>query len=139
MTDVFSKKERSEIMSHIRSKNTVPELKLFSMLRHLYHNGFRYRKHYKKVFGKPDIAFTKQRVAIFIDSEFWHGMNFKITRQRLPKKYWREKIENNMKRDKNVNNVLNNLGWKVIRIWSKDFLKKPDKYIKKIIKILGKK
>jgi len=95
--DVFTKKKRSEIMSKIRSKNTKPELIIFRELRKRKIN---FQKHYKKVIGSPDIALPKRKIAIFIDGDFWHGKNFNKNKKRLPKKYWREKIEANIHRDR---------------------------------------
>ena len=94
MTDVFSKNERSRIMSLIRSKNTKPELLFFKLLSStLYPQGFRYRKHYNKLPGNPDIVFIKRKIAIFIDGDFWHGYKFKVQKQRLPETYWIDKIK----------------------------------------------
>ena len=136
MADVFSPEKRSEIMSRIRSKNTAPEKLLFSLIKPLYKEGYRYRKHYKKIIGKPDLAFSRQKIAIFIDSEFWHGKDFEKTKKRLPKEYWLEKIENNIKRDQIVNARLDELGWTVKRIWAKEFTKDPYAYLAKIDKLL---
>lgn len=136
MVDMFTKNKRSEIMSGIRSKNTIPELLLFDKVKYLYKIGFRYVKHNKKVFGKPDLSFKKQKVAVFVDSEFWHGKDFDKKNSRLPKTYWRDKINNNTLRDKKVNQYLKGRGWKVIRIWAGDFVKKPGLFIQKIEKEL---
>lgn len=136
MADMFSKKKRSEIMSKIRSKNTAPEKLLFSNIKHLYKKGFRYRKHPKQIIGKPDLAFTTRKVAVFVDSEFWHGRNFNMWKNRLPKQYWREKIHKNIKRDRAVNKELRQKGWQVIRIWAKDLKKNTENQIRVIEKAL---
>ena len=118
MTDIFSTSERSRIMGLIRSKNTKVEkdfLKLVSSA--LYPKGIRYRKHYAKLLGRPDIVFVSRKVAIFIDGDFWHGYKFKTQKQRLPKKYWVKKIENNIMRDRKVNRELKKSGWRVLRFW----------------------
>jgi len=140
MADVFSKKKRSEIMSNIRAKNTSLEtgfLKLLSAK--IYPLGYRYKKHYGKLLGRPDVAFVKQKIAIFIDGDFWHGYKFKKTKSRLPKKYWLAKIENNIHRDKKTRAKLRKLGWKVIRIWEHEIKKNPEKIIAKIQRELEKK
>lgn len=114
-------------MSKIRSKNTVIEKKFFRLLK-----GLPYKKHYKRIPGCPDAVFLKQKVAIFIDGDFWHGYNFKKTKKRLPKKYWQAKIAKNIKRDREVNKELKKLGWKVIRIWEHE-IKKSSEKIKKVL------
>lgn len=110
---------RSENMSRIRSKDTSIELivrkKLWSL-------GFRYRKNYKKIIGCPDICFVSKKVAVFLDSEFWHGKTYQET-GKLPStntEYWKNKIEKNILRDKKVNKELEQNGWTVIRLWEKD-------------------
>jgi len=112
--DVFSKKKRSEIMSKIRSKNTKAELVVFRELRK---RKIYFQKHYKRVAGCPDIAFPRKKIAIFIDGDFWHGKNFAKAKNRLPKKYWRKKIETNIIRDKKNRAKLKRQGWKVLRMW----------------------
>lgn len=135
--DVFSKKKRSEIMSKIRSKDTKLEkdfLKLISSA--LYPKGMRYRKHYAKLPGKPDVAFVNKKVAVFIDGDFWHGYKFTAQKQRLPKKYWIKKIENNIARDRKINRELKKAGWKVVRIWEHEIKKDAAKAVLKIEKAL---
>src|SRR3989344_1741949 len=117
MADVFTKKKRSEIMSRIRSKNTDIEKSVFSFLKN---KGIRFRRHYKNVSGNPDIAVPPAKKAVFIDGDFWHGYKFNKSKQKLPKKYWLQKITNNIKRDKKVNRILKKSGWKVLRFWEHD-------------------
>ncbi|MFA6228309.1 MAG: very short patch repair endonuclease [Patescibacteria group bacterium] len=114
MADVFSKEKRSEIMSKIRGKNTKVELLVFGELRK---RGVYFQKHYKRAPGKPDIALPRKKIAVFIDGDFWHGYNFSNTKKRLPKKYWRAKIEANIHRDVKNRRKLKRMGWKVLRIW----------------------
>lgn len=135
MADVFSKSERSRIMGLIKSKDTKVEKdfrKLISST--FYPKGIRYRKHYAKLPGKPDIAFVKNRIAVFIDGDFWHGYKFKAQKQRLPRKYWVKKIENNIYRDRKVGRELRRMGWRVLRIWEHEIKLKPEKAIEKIAK-----
>lgn len=136
MADMFTKRKRSEIMSHIRSKNTTPELLLFELAKELWREGYRYRKHYKKLPGTPDLAFPAQKVAVFIDSEFWHGKDFAEWRDRLPKEYWRDKIERNIKRDKEIDSELDSLGWTVIRFWAKELKKSTNNHLEILRKCL---
>lgn len=134
MTDVFSKKKRSEVMSLIRSTNTKPEIALRKIVSiSLYPRGYRYRIHYKKLLGRPDIVFVSKKVAVFVDGAFWHGYTFKQIESRLPKKYWHAKIMGNVERDQRINKALKKAGWKVIRFWEHDVLKKPDKVLKAIV------
>ena len=108
---------RSENMRRIKSKDTSIETKL----RHaLWNKGYRYRKNCKDIFGKPDICFKGKKIAIFCDSEFWHGKNFHsgvigIDIPKTNKDFWREKIERNIARDQEVNLFLKKQGWIVLR------------------------
>lgn len=131
--DVFTKKKRSEIMSKIRSKNTKAEMAVFRELRK---RGIYFQKHYKRAPGSPDIALPRKKIAIFIDGDFWHGYQFFKTKSRLPKKYWREKIESNIRRDKSNRAKLKKAGWKVMRVWEHEALKKFDYTIEKTINFL---
>ena len=114
---------RSEQMARVKSKNTSFEMLL---RRELWRRGLRYRASDKTVFGKPDVVFKGKKIAVFVDSEFWHGKDYPNGRN-IPKEnndYWVKKIERNIARDKEVNKTLKKEGWKVIRIWSKDLKKK---------------
>ena len=137
MVDIFSKKKRSEIMSLIRSKNTKPEIALRKLVSAaLYKKGYRYRIHYRKLPGRPDIVFVSKKVAVFVDGAFWHGYQFEKRSKKLPKKYWVPKIEENMRRDRRNNAKLKKLGWKVVRIWEHDVKKKPVRSVERIIAAL---
>lgn len=137
MADVFLKSERSRIMSLIRSKNTRIEKDFCKLLSSaLYKKGIRYRKHYKKLPGKPDIAFVGKKIAVFIDGDFWHGYKFKIQKQRLPRKYWVKKIENNISRDRQVDRELRRMDWQVLRVWEHEIKLKPERTIRKIAKMI---
>jgi DNA mismatch endonuclease (patch repair protein) len=133
MPDKFSKEKRSEIMSRIKSKNTKVENTVFCELRK---RGIYFQKHYKKVAGNPDIALPRKKKVVFIDGDFWHGYNFSKLKERLPKKYWLEKIENNINRDNNNNLQLRENGWEVLRIWEHNINENVDKAIEKIIDFL---
>lgn len=128
--DCFTKKKRSEIMSNIRSKNTKVEILVFRELRK---RGIYFQKHYKRAPGNPDIALPRKRIAVFIDGDFWHGYRYSRVNSRLPKKYWRGKIENNIKRDRLNRAKLRKAGWKVLRIWGHEVIRKPEQTIGKII------
>lgn len=131
MTDIFSKRKRSEIMSRVKSKNTGPERMFFQLAKDFWREGFRYVKHSRKIYGIPDLAFTKRKVAVFIDSEFWHGKDFNRWKDNMSS-YWKNKISRNILRDKQVNRTLKSQGWKVVRIWTKNMKKNHEKEMKKI-------
>ncbi len=120
-------------MSKIRSKNTKAELVVFRELRK---RKIHFQKHYKKVAGSPDIAIPSRKIAIFIDGDFWHGRNFIKSKSRLPKKYWRKKIESNIIRDRKKRAKLKRQGWKVLRIWESAILKNKGNALEKVQKLL---
>ena len=133
MADIFSKKQRSFIMSRIKSRDTKLETTFLKLLSaELYPLGYRYRKHCRKLPGNPDIVFIRRKVAIFIDGDFWHGYNLKKLGKKVPRKYWLLKIEKNMSRDKQNKNKLRKGGWKVLRFWEHQIKKDPQRAITKI-------
>lgn len=103
-------------MSRVKQKDTLIEIDL---RRALWKSGLRYRKNYKKLPGKPDIVFLKQKLAVFCDSGFWHGKNWEVNKTKFTsnKDFWINKIERNMARDKNTDKLLEAMGWKVLRFW----------------------
>lgn len=116
---------RSENMSRIKSSNTSIELML---RKELWSRGLRYRINCKKVIGKPDICFLGKKVAVFCDSEFWHGKDY--SEGKVPKsnqEYWIPKIERNINRDKTVNESLRSQEWVVMRFWGKDIMSNVEK------------
>ena len=132
--DRISKKHRSWNMSQIRGSDTRPEIAVRS---YLHRNGLRFRIHDKKLPGKPDIALKKYNTAIFIDGCFWHrhkGCKYSYTpKSRV--KFWRTKFEKNIERDKDVNKLLKDLSWNVIRIWECEI---SDKKLEDLISIIRK-
>lgn len=135
MADIFSKKKRSDIMSRVKSKETKIEIGLRNKL---WHAGYRYRKNVSGYFGKPDILLKKYKTVIFIDSCFWHGCKKHFSLPSTRKTFWKNKIERNMERDKEVNAHYKKTGWIVIRIWEHEIKKDSNKYVEKIRKILKK-
>ena len=109
-------------MSRIKCKDTGIEVIL---RKELWKRGLHYRKNVTKVFGKPDIAFVSKKIAIFCDSEFWHGYDWAHKKDDFKNRqdYWLPKIERNMKRDCEVNAHLKNEGWTVLRFWGNDIKK----------------
>lgn len=123
----------SKNMSKIHSSDTSIELQLRKAL---WHKGYRYRKNYKALPGSPDIALTKYKIAIFCDSEFFHGKDWDVLKLRLEKgknpEYWIKKIERNRTRDVETDKKLLFLGWTVIHFWGQDITKRTDECIKVI-------
>ena len=126
---------RSENMRRIRSKDTKIEVML---RRELWRRGLRYRKNAKGIPGRPDIAFPGAKVAVFVDSEFWHG-KFLMEGRYIPKtnrEFWVNKIKSNIERDKAVNKKLEEQGWTVVRFWGEEVEKLLDKCADKVEAIL---
>ncbi len=127
--DVSEKSTKA--MSRIKGRDTSIEL---ALRKALWARGYRYRKNYKKIPGRPDIAITKYKIAIFCDSEFFHGKDWEILKPRLERgknpDYWIPKIQRNMQRDVEKDQALINEGWTVIHFWGKDILKNTDECIR---------
>jgi DNA mismatch endonuclease Vsr len=101
--------------------------------------GYRYRKNNGSVFGKPDLTFKKLKIAIFVDSEFWHGKDWPTKKHdhKSNQDFWFAKIERNIERDKEVNETLLKDGWKVLRFWGKDINKNLRTCTDKIIQVIN--
>ena len=114
--DTVDPKKRSEIMSHIRGKNTKPELLIRSLL---HRSGFRFRIHRRDLPGNPDIVLPKYKTVIFVHGCFWHGHDCKRG-ARLPKTnrdYWETKITRNRERDQQHDEELRRKGWRILVVW----------------------
>lgn len=137
--DNLTKEQRHKNMQNIKSKDTKIEVQLRKAL---WAKGYRYRKNDKKLPGKPDIVLGKYKIVIFCDSEFFHGKDWEVLKPRLEKgtnpEYWVKKIENNRRRDDEINKELTFEGWTVIRFWGKDIKNKLDECIKVIEDIIWK-
>ena len=122
-------------MQAIKSKDTYIER---ALRRELWERGLRYRKNHSKLPGKPDIVFVKKKVAIFCDSEFWHGFDWEIRKNRIGTncEYWVKKIERNIERDRENETALKELGYTVIRFWGRLIIDNPKKCADKIEAIL---
>ena len=129
--DRLTKEQRHRNMSNIKSKDTSIELKLRKAL---WKKGYRYRKNYNKLPGKPDIVLTRYRIVIFCDSEFFHGKDWEKLKLQLEKgknsEFWINKISKNIERDEKIEKELNFMGWTVLRYWGKDINKNVDECIK---------
>jgi DNA mismatch endonuclease, patch repair protein len=132
MPDIMSKQQRSRHMALVRSRNTVFELAFLRLLSaDLYPLGYRYRKHCRYVAGTPDVVFAKSKVAVFIDSDFWHGRNYARLADRMTP-FWRAKIGRNMERDRQINRKLRRGGWSVLRVGETEIKKRPAAAIERI-------
>jgi DNA mismatch endonuclease, patch repair protein len=129
--DVLTKEQRKKNMQAIKCKDTKDEILLAKTL---WQRGHRYRKNNKAVFGKPDLTFRKYKVAVFVDSEYFHGKDWNTEKHRIKtnRQFWWKKIEGNIQRDLRVNEHLINNGWKVLRFWSKEIRKNLAYCIKEI-------
>lgn len=131
--DRLTKEQRHKNMKNIKSKDTSIELKL---RKELWRRGYRYRKNYTELPGKPDIVLTKYKIAIFCDSEFFHGKDWEVLKPQLEKgknaDFWIKKISKNQQHDDDINKQLQFLGWTVIRFWGKDIMNKTDECVQVI-------
>ena len=127
MTDVFSPEKRSWVMSRIRGKYTKIDVRMRQML---FEAGYEFEM-YPKMFGSPDFVLRQRRMAIYCDGDFWHGYRY-YTKKRPAKKFWRDKIEENMRRDRRYSRRLRRDGWSVLRFWEHDIEKNPDKCMRRI-------
>jgi DNA mismatch endonuclease (patch repair protein) len=120
-------------MSLVKGRNTRFELKMMLLLSgELYPLGYRYRKHYRAAKGTPDIAFVRQRIAVFFDSDFWHGRNYHRLKPRM-NSFWRAKIERNMQRDRQVDGALRREGWSVLRFGEAQIKSRPQSVVRKVL------
>ena len=122
MGDIFTKEERAELMSHIRSVNTKPEV---ALRRALWRRGFRYRVNVKNLPGSPDIVLPKHRTVVFVHGCFWHGHNGckEYTVPKTNTDFWVNKVARNQERDQEVWRKLEAKGWSVVIVWECELVK----------------
>lgn len=134
--DDLTPEQRRKNMQAIRSKDTSIEIALRTAL---WHRGVRYRKNYKQLPGKPDIAITKYRIVVFCDSDYWHGYDWENRHQRIKsnRDYWIPKIERNMARDKEITAQLQAMGWIVLRFWEWQIKKHLNECVDVVIKTIA--
>lgn len=129
--DNLTREQRKKNMQHIHSRDTSIEVKLRKAL---WNKGYRYRKNDKRLPGKPDIVLSKYKIAIFCDSEFFHGKDWEVLKPRLEmgnnSQYWISKISRNREHDDEVNKRLLFLGWTVIRFWGRDIKKNIEECVR---------
>lgn len=133
-----TKEQISYNMSRVKNKDSAIEL---ALRKELWSRGIRYRKNVSSVFGKPDIAFIGKKVAVFCDSEFWHGYDWNVKKFEIKshQDFWIPKIERTIQRDKEVNQYLQEQGWTVLRFWGKDIKRDPAACADLIVKVLKEK
>lgn len=117
--DKLTKEQRSKNMKAIKATGSKIEI---TLAKALFARGHRYRKNNKTIYGKPDLTFKKLKIAIFVDSEFWHGKDWQIRKHdhKSNQVFWHSKIERNIERDKVVNLQLLKEGWIILRFWGSD-------------------
>ena len=128
--DNLTKAQRKKNMQNIRLKNTAPERLI---MRELRRRRIYFAHHVTSITGKPDIVFRRKKIAVFIDSDFWHGHPARYVKPKSNRKYWRAKISRNKKRDVEVNRILKKAEWKIIRLWEYDVKKNLNICIRKIL------
>lgn len=129
--DRLTLEQRANNMKAIKSKGSKIER---TLAKALWNSGIRYRKNDQNVFGIPDFTITRYKIAIFCDSEFWHGKDWAINKNRFKTniEFWQRKIESNIKRDLTVNNRLRDEGWIIVRFWGKEIMVNPIECVKKV-------
>lgn len=127
--DFLTPEERSARMAAVKGRDTRPELALRALLRTAGLTG--YRLNYRDLPGRPDVAYTRWKVAVFVDGAFWHGHPSRVNPDRLSEQ-WLAKIERNRKRDEQVNAELSTLGWTVVRIWDFELNQAADECVNRI-------
>ena len=117
--DKHTPEQRRKNMQAVKNKDSQIEQLL---RKELWSRGIRYRKNVNRIYGKPDIVFTGKKIAVFCDSEFWHGYNWEERKRdfKSHQEFWIPKIERNMERDVEVTAHLESEGWTVIRFWGKE-------------------
>ena len=120
--DKHTPEQRRKNMQAVKNKDSQIELLL---RKELWSRGLRYRKNVNRIYGKPDIVFIGKKVAVFCDSEFWHGYNWEERKKdfKSHQEFWIPKIERNMERDAEVTAHLESEGWTVIRFWGNEIKK----------------
>jgi DNA mismatch endonuclease Vsr len=132
MADNLTPEQRRKNMQAIKCRDTSIEL---ALRKALWKKGIRYRKNYKLLIGKPDIVITKYKIAVFCDSDYWHGYDWENRSKRIKsnRDYWIPKIERNMERDKEVTESLECDGWLVLRFWEWQIRRQLDECVAEIL------
>ena len=136
--DRLTPAQRRKNMQRVRNKDSQIEL---TLRRALWHAGFRYRKNLRVIFGCPDIVFLRLKIAIFCDSEFWHGYDWENRKHdfKSHQEFWIPKIERNMARDREVNEHLTAEGWTVLRFFGREIKRNVDDCVRIIADVVARK
>ena len=136
--DRLTPAQRRKNMQRVRNKDSQIE---WQLRRALWHAGLRYRKNVREVFGCPDVVFLRVKVAVFCDSEFWHGYDWENRKHdfKSRQEFWIPKIERNMARDREVNARLAAEGWTVLRFFGKEIKRNVDECVRIIAEVVARK
>ncbi len=128
--DIYSKEQRSKLMSCVRTQNTKPEVLVRKALHGM---GFRFRLHNKSMPGRPDIVLSRYRTVVFVNGCFWHGHDCSkgTTLPKTNALFWKEKLKANVERDKKKTRELEEQGWRVVVVW--ECQTKSSEYLRTII------
>ena len=132
MPDNLTPEQRSYCMSRIKGKDTGLEVRVRS---ELHKRGLRFRKHLKELPGKPDVVFTKAKTAVFIDGDFWHGYDFPAWEHKVSD-FWKTKISRTRQRDAKNDLLLQEMGWRVIRLWQHELENDYEAGVQRIVSAL---
>jgi len=132
--DIMSPEKRSAVMARIKGRNTGPERAIASALAA---RGLEWEGHSRDLPGRPDFVFRQERVAVFVDGDFWHGWRFPQWRDKLSEK-WEAKIDGNRRRDVRNHDRLRRMGWKVVRLWEHQVAADIDACLARVARQLGK-
>jgi DNA mismatch endonuclease, patch repair protein len=136
--DILTRRDRSNLMSRIRSSGSQIEIRFATIMASRFKKSFELND--RSVLGKPDIVFREARVCVFLDSDFWHGWQFPRWKHLLKSEFWRTKIERNRQRDKEVTRKLRRDGWTVIRFWEHNLRRTTERAIAAVLSsVLAKK
>ena len=131
---MFTPEKRSWVMSRIRGTDTKIEVKMKKLLSG---TDCKFKTH-PKMYGNPDFVIEKKKIAIFCDGDFWHGYKYDA-KKKPPKKFWKNKIETNIKRDRKISRRLRSDGWSVLRFWEHEIEKRPETCERKILRFVNRK
>jgi len=131
--DIMTPEKRSALMSRIKGKGTTPELYIEWLMSA---GGLHFDQHDSSLPGKPDFVFREDRVAVFIDGDFWHGWRFPVWQHKLSEE-WQQKISANRMRDGRNHRKLRRCGWNVLRIWEHQVESDPIGCVQRIASVLN--
>jgi DNA mismatch endonuclease (patch repair protein) len=131
-SDTLTPEQRFRAMSRVKLKDGSLETTIRS---ELHRRGYRFRKHVKTLPGSPDAVFPREKIAVFIDGDFWHGYRLPVWEHKL-KDFWKAKIRENRARDRRNFRKLRRMGWRVIRIWQHQIKKNPAACVDKIEELI---